>query len=185
LRSDFVKLAEYNPEWKALFQKEKTLFQKTFGKTIIDIQHIGSTSIPGLVAKPIIDINIGVKSLEVVEEMKEKFKKIGYDYKVLDLRQMKNKNRKKVEEQELFVKNLKPEIAYHIHITVYNSDYWKKDLLFRDYITNNSSRAKEYIELKKSLAKKYPNNIIKYSSGKNLFITQTLKLCLKSDLSQK
>ena len=184
LRSDFVKLAKYNPEWKAFFKKEKTLFQKTFGKTIIGIQHIGSTSIPGLVAKPIIDINIGVKSLKVAKEMKEKFRKIGYEYKVLDLRQVKNKNRKKVEEQELYIKKIGLKDAYHVHVTVYGSDYWKRDLFFRDYIANNPLMAKKYAELKKSLAKKYPYDIIKYSSGKDPFITQALKLCLKPGLSQ-
>ncbi|MBU3942622.1 GrpB family protein, partial [Patescibacteria group bacterium] len=140
-------------------------------------------SISGLMAKPIIDINIGVRSLEVVEEMKEKFKELGYEHRILDPNRMKKENRKKIEEQELFVKGLESKRTHHVHVTIYNSDFWKKDLLFRDHIANNPLRAKEYAKLKKSLAKKYPKDIIKYSSGKDPFITKTLKLCLKSDLS--
>ncbi len=177
-----IKLVEYDPEWPKLFQKEKAFLKKKFGKEVIDVQHIGSTSVPNLIAKPIIDINIGVGSLEAAKEMKEKFEELGYEHKILDSARVKTKNRKKVEEQELYIKKIESKDAYHVHVTVYNSDYWKRDLFFRDHIANDPEKAKEYAELKKSLAKKYPSDIIKYSSGKDPFITKTLKLCLKSDL---
>lgn len=166
-----IGLVEYDSEWKNLFEKEKDLFEKKFGKVIIDVNHIGSTSIPGMIAKPIIDINVGVNSLEVVKEMEEGFEELGYEHKVLDPSRVKSENRKKIEEQELFIKK-----GYHVHVTVYNSDYWKKDLFFRDYITNNPLKAKEYAELKKNLAQRYPNDIIGYSSGKDNFITEVLEL---------
>ncbi|MBD3208557.1 MAG: hypothetical protein GF370_03835 [Candidatus Nealsonbacteria bacterium] len=73
LKRGIVRLAPHNPEWKNLFKKEKQLLQNTFGDTIIAIEHVGSAAIPVIPAKPILDINIGVKSLDIARQMKKKF----------------------------------------------------------------------------------------------------------------
>ena len=176
LKRGIVKLVKYDPKWADLFDKEKKLFKDTFGDLIISTEHIGSTSIKGMIAKPIIDIDIGVKSLKIALEMKEKFEGIGYEHRVLNPNLVKTKNKKKVEEQELYVKGPESERTHHVHVTVCNGDYWKKDLLFRDYIRNNSKRAKEYAELKKKLAKKFADDRMKYTIGKDSFILKTIEM---------
>jgi len=71
LKRGTVKLLPHNSKWTELFEKEKQLLESTFGNSIIAIEHIGSTAISGIPAKPIIDVNIGVKSLEIAHKMKK------------------------------------------------------------------------------------------------------------------
>ena len=68
LQRGTVRLEEYNPEWRDLFEQEKELLLKTFGSRILKIEHIGSTAIPGLPAKPIIDINVAIPSLDDIND---------------------------------------------------------------------------------------------------------------------
>lgn len=80
LKSGTVKIEEYNPQWKDEFLKEKTLLEKQLLDYVVDIQHVGSTSIIGCCAKPIIDIAIGVESLEYGEQLIIVLCNIGYTY---------------------------------------------------------------------------------------------------------
>ena len=175
LKRKTVKLITYNPKWAELFKKEKQRFKKTFGDTIKAIEHVGSTAIPGISAKPIIDINIGVKSLEIARGMKGKFKKLGYSYRPF----VPGHTKEKLKEQELYVKGPETKRTYYIHVTIYNSDYWKRNLLFRNYLRKNSSRAKQYTELKRRLAEKYTNDRETYTKSKEQFINETIKMAKK------
>jgi GrpB-like predicted nucleotidyltransferase (UPF0157 family) len=78
LERGLVKLEPYNDKWSKLFDKERELLSSQLKDLIIEIEHVGSTSIEGLFAKPVIDIAIGVSSLNVIIELKEKVKALGY-----------------------------------------------------------------------------------------------------------
>lgn len=80
LKSGTVKIEEYNPEWKNAFEKEKTLLKKHLQDYDVNIQHVSSTSIVGCCAKPIIDIAIGVESLEYAEQLIPALRNMGYTY---------------------------------------------------------------------------------------------------------
>src|SRR4030042_5400238 len=151
LKRGTVKLVPHNSRWAELFEEEKHLLKKTFGDSIIAIEHIGSTAIPGIPAKPIIDINIGVKSLKVARDMKEKFEKLGYEHRPFVL----GKTKDDLKWQELYVRGPEAKRTHYVHVTVFGGSYWKNDLLFRDFLRKNPERAKQYAELKEKLAEKY------------------------------
>lgn len=175
LKRGTVKLVPHNSKWEELFEKEKQLFKKTFGDTILAIEHIGSTAIPGISAKPIIDINIGVESLDVAQSMKEKFEKLGYEHRPF----VPGKTKDDLKWQELYVKGPEEKRTHYVHVTILGNNYWKNDLLFRDFLRKNSERAKQYAELKEQLAEKYADNRETYTKNKEQFISETLEMAKK------
>jgi GrpB-like predicted nucleotidyltransferase (UPF0157 family)/broad-specificity NMP kinase len=172
LKRGTVKLASHNPKWKELFKEEKRLLKRTFGDVVIAIEHIGSTAIPGIPAKPIIDMDVGVKSLKIARNMKEKFEKLGYKHRPF----MPGRTKEELKWQELYVKGSEEKRTFHAHVTVYGNDYWKNDLLFCAYLRKNPARAKQYAKLKQALVKKYGKDRRKYTKNKEQFIRETLQL---------
>ena len=172
LKRGTVKLVPHNPKWSELFDDEKQLLKNTFGDIIIAIEHIGSTAISGIPAKPIIDMNIGVESLEVARSMKEKFEKLGYEHRPF----VPGKTKDELKWQELYVKGPEAKRTHHVHVTVYGNNYWKNDLLFRDYLRKNPVRVKQYGELKEALAQKHADDRGTYTKVKEQFINETLEM---------
>lgn len=172
LKRGTVKLVPHNPEWAVLFEEEKYMLTSAFGNTIIAIEHVGSTAIPGIPAKPIIDINIGVKTLEIARGMKDRFADLGYEYRPF----VPGHTFEDLKEQELYVKGPESKRTHHVHVAVCGSDFWKRSLLFRDYLRQHSDRAHEYADLKEGLAQEYQNDRGTYSKNKSPFIIQTLEM---------
>lgn len=120
-------IQEYDPNWQNLFEQEKEQLLMIL-PVETTIQHIGSTSVPGLSAKPIIDIVIGVVSLEIADLFYiDPITKLGYIY-VAEYEQQ-------IPERRYFRKINNP-ISYHIHIVVHNGNLWGKYINFRDYLVN-------------------------------------------------
>ncbi|MBP3951716.1 GrpB family protein [Bacillus suaedae] len=163
-----VVLVRHSDNWKELFHKEKDLLEVIIGDEIKSIQHFGSTAVNGIEAKPIIDILIGVESLEDVEEFnKEKLRAAGYYHL----------SRVQINGKVVFAKfsDLVSLTKTHIlHVVEYEGDWWKKHILFRDYLNEHPSVAKEYEILKKSLAVKYPNDERSYTDQKKVFVDNIL-----------
>ena len=180
LKRGTVRLVPHNPKWAELFEREKQLLKNTFGDAIIAIEHIGSTAIPGISAKPIIDMNIGVESLEVARSMKGKFEKLGYEHR----RFVPGHTKEELKRQELYVKGPETKRTHYAHVTVYGSDYWKADLLFRDYLRNNPAHAQQYAQLKEELAQKYAEDRGTYTKNKEPFVNETLEMAGKESFRQ-
>jgi GrpB-like predicted nucleotidyltransferase (UPF0157 family) len=162
-----VEVIKYNKKWINYFQTEKIILNKIFQDNAINIHHIGSTSIPGLSAKPIIDILIEVKNLLKVDSKNNEMIKQNYEphgeYGI--------KNRR-------FFSKEGNNRAYHVHIFQEKDNNIIRHLAFRDYLKHNNFRSKEYKELKINLAKKYPNDIDSYCKGKNSLIKEIEKEAL-------
>lgn len=171
LKRGTVKLVPHNPRWKKLFKEEKKLLMDTFGDTIIAIEHIGSTAIPDLVAKPILDMNIGVKSLKIAKAMKPQFEQLGYEHRPFK----PGHTKEGLIEQKLYVKGPKLKRTHHAHVTVFESEYWNKDLLFRDYLRANKDVADEYAKLKQELAVTHMDDRYTYTDKKVALIEDILK----------
>ena len=142
-----ITLVPYNSNWPLLFESEKPKILAAVGETIADIEHIGSTAIPGISAKPVIDILVGVKTLEDFNHQHIKaIESLGYDYvKTYEI---------DLPFRRFFSKNDKNQTrTHHIHLVNYNSAWWQRHILFRDYLRQNNSAAKEYEALKIQLAK--------------------------------
>lgn len=163
LKRGTVKILRYNPKWRASAVKEINALKKVSGSIILNIQHIGSTAIPGMSAKPIIDIDVAVKSLKAVNDLIEPLRKLGYRYRVGK------------PEKRLFIKEgPNKKITHHMHVIKLGSDLWNNDLLFRDFLRSNKKKVRQYSELKKELASQFYNNRESYSDGKKDFIEAVL-----------
>ena len=165
LRVGTVKIEKYNPNWKNMFNEEKEILNKLFGDLAIKIEHIGSTSIENLSAKPIIDILVSVKSLNDFEKVRKYFEKEPYSIK-----------HDSVCDEILIRKGTEDNRTHFIHIMEINSKRYQDTIIFRDYIRNHIKALKEYENLKKDLAKKYENDRKTYTSSKNEFIKNIIEL---------
>ncbi len=168
LKRGTVKIQRYNPKWRISARKEINTLKKALKSFALGIQHIGSTAIPGMNAKPIIDIDVAVKSLKVVNDLIEPLKKLGYKYRVGE------------PEKRLFVKGPNEKITHHLHVIELGSNLWNNDLLFRDFLRKNKKEAKQYLKLKKELASQFHNDRRSYSGGKENLIKAILVKVKKS-----
>ncbi len=155
-----VRLEEYDNSWKAEFEKEKHVLEKLIGKYFLKIEHVGSTSIPGMKAKPIIDIAVVVKKLKSDNEYIEILKNAGYEYR----------DDNAVKGEHLFEKVKNNLTTHFIHVIEKDSTRWLNYILFKEYLLENKDEIKKYIELKEKLSVKYKDDRERYTKLKNDYI---------------
>lgn len=182
LKRGTVQLCEHEQAWEIEAQNTILRLKEILGAVIKDIRHVGSTSIPSIKAKPIIDIAIAIDDFEDVLLLEEELKKQGFYY------------RPKVDlgEQLLFASGSyydgTGDLQTHfIHIMKTGSMDWRNYINFRDYLNSTHAVAKEYEDLKVLLAKQAPvdNGREKYSRGKHDFILYTLRKALVYSYCEK
>ena len=162
LKRGIVKLVPHQSQWRDEFEKEKKHLLEIL-KIDISIEHVGSTAIGDLDAKPIIDIILGLTSFTNPKSVYKILRENGYEDKG-----------EEVEGEYLFVKGTELKRTHHLHIIEKDSDIWNNYLLFRDYLMQNKNARDEYNLLKQALAKKYPTNREEYTNGKAEFINRVL-----------
>lgn len=165
LKRGTVQLVPYNPKWKENFEKEKQCLQKALGDLVIGIEHVGSTAIPGIFAKPVIDIAIIVKSIKLPDKLIKLLENLRYEYKQDD----------DVPGRLFFTKGPENKRTYYIHVVKLKSKQWKNLVLFRNYLLKSKAVARQYNELKNKLAKNYALDRKSYTSGKDKFIKTVIK----------
>lgn len=177
LKRGTVKLCEHEKEWEFEAQNTISRLKQILGNVIKDIQHVGSTSILSIRAKPIIDIAVAVDDFDDILSFEKKLKDAGFYYRP--------KSQASIKGQLLFACGNYYEgtgdlQTHFIHVVRTNSMDWVNYINFRDYLNNTPSAAKEYEELKVSLALQFPidNGREKYIKGKHDFIVHTLRKAL-------
>lgn len=169
LKKGMVKIEKYNPKWKDAYLKEEKNLKKALSGYDVDIQHIGSTSIIGCSAKPIIDIAIGVPNLEYGKQLIPILQENGWIY-----------DGKSDFGVRWFLKKCNGELRTHfIHIESKSDRIWQNHIIFRDYLNTKSEKVKEYSEIKEKIEKDYIDNRQGYTSIKKPFIENTIKQALK------
>ncbi|MCR2805941.1 GrpB family protein [Paenibacillus soyae] len=153
--ADPIIVTPYNPEWVREFNEIGTRIRQELGDTAIRIDHIGSTSISGLAAKPIIDIQISVKSLEPVDLYRGQMESLGYVFRADNTERTKRYFRES--------NNMR---RTHIHIREAGSFSEQFALLFRDYLRSHSDDAKYYEATKYRLMELYRNDRHRYVEEK-------------------
>ena len=149
--------------WQKMFKEEKEYLENIFTKDHFTIEHVGSTAVKGLSAKPIIDIAVGVDNLNSLTKYLNSLEKI-YTIK-----------QNLLENEILLIKENSVETYCLIHILPINSERYNKLILFRNILINNPNILKEYEDLKIELAKKYKNDRKAYTKSKEEFINKILK----------
>jgi GrpB-like predicted nucleotidyltransferase (UPF0157 family) len=165
---DEVIVVDYNPVWKLVFKEEVTRISNVLDETLITrIEHFGSTAVPGLAAKPIIDILIGVRLLSQAKQTAiSPLESLGYAYW-----------RDNPDPQRMFfVKGLPPNSprTHHIHMVETDSILWER-LLFRDYLCQHPKEAKNYTQLKRQLAQRFSSDREAYTQGKTEYILSVME----------
>ena len=164
-----VTITPYNPNWPVLFEQEKARIQGALGVHAISIQHIGSTSVPGLGAKPIIDVMIAVPSLEEADAFCiQPMIALGYEYvKTFET---------EIPHRRYFRKSDETGVrTHHVHMVVINSDWWVDHLLFRDFLRADSNARRAYEAYKRKLAESEWNDSNDYAEAKTDFILKTME----------
>ena len=165
LKRGTVILKKHHKEWAETFGVEKKLLRDLLGDTAIEIQHIGSTAVPGLAAKPIIDIVLAVTSFADIPNLRPLLEDSGYAYR-------ENGSDKT---QVLFAKGPEEFRTHYLHITTLGSSVWRNDIAFRDYLRTHPKAMREYEKLKKNLASRYADNREGYTASKDTFIKSVLE----------
>lgn len=171
LKVGTVKLENYNLNWKNMFNQEKENLEEIFKDLAIKIEHIGSTSVEGILAKPIIDIAVAVESLRDFDKVRGCFKKDPYS--------IKNDS---TCDEILVRKGTEQNRTYFIHIMEIDSKRYKDTIIFRDYLRSHIEVLKEYENLKKELARKYANNRKMYTISKSEFIQKVIKKAYRENV---
>lgn len=157
-----VELAPYDPEWRRCFEAEKARLQAAIGPYVLEIQHVGSTSIPGMLAKPILDIAVAVASFEAARVCIPPIEELGYEYR----------GENGIPRRHFFVKG--DPRTHHLHVNELGSVAWENHVLFRDALIRDPVLAEAYAALKVDLARRYPTDREAYTEGKALFIQRVL-----------
>jgi GrpB-like predicted nucleotidyltransferase (UPF0157 family) len=159
-----VVVVPYDPDWPAQFRAEATQIAAIFGPELLSIHHIGSTAIPGLNAKPIIDIMPIVRDIEKVDLFNPAMIQLGYE----------PKGENDIPGRRYFVKGSDAHRTHHVHIYALDNAEVKRHLDFRDYLIVHPEEAEYYGSLKAELARQFPHDIFGYMAGKDGFIREII-----------
>jgi GrpB-like predicted nucleotidyltransferase (UPF0157 family) len=158
-----VEVVPHNPKWREMFNIESSRVIEALSKNVVAIHHIGSTAIPHIYAKPIIDLLVEVQDIAKVDEQNRSMELLGYEVM----------GEFGISGRRFFRKNNQEGIrTHHVHTFTAGSAQVKRHLAFRNYMITHPEDAQSYSELKRSLAREYPTNIDAYMDGKDGFIKE-------------
>ena len=169
--ADEIELVDYDPSWPRLFEEERALLQRVLpADQVLSIEHAGSTAIPGLGAKPIIDIFIAVPSIDVARAtMVAPIEAIDYVYWA------ENPDKTHM----FFVKGMPPygeRRTHHVHIREPTSQHLQRALAFRDYLRGHPDEAERYQRLKSDLAQRYRSDREAYTRAKDAYVLSVVQM---------
>ena len=157
-----LRLSPYHDNWAALFELEKKIIASAIGDHLEDIQHVGSTAIVGMPAKPILDIAIAVKEFETARVCIKPLVSLGYTFK----------GENGIPRRHYFQKG--EPCTHHVHMVEETSEEWTKLIQFRDYLRSDRSVAEEYGRLKAALMDSMTGDRQSYQAAKTDFIEETI-----------
>lgn len=162
-----VIVVPYNAEWATEFEKIKAELTQALRRYTISIEHVGSTSVPNLAAKPIIDIDIVIE-IGMFEKVKYELEQIGYrhegDLGILGREAFKYENKEHL-------------MKHHLYVCNKNSSELRRHITFRDWLRSHAEDRDAYANIKMQMAAKYPQDMDSYIAGKTPVVEQIYKKC--------
>ena len=160
-----IRIEAYDPTWPAQFEKERKALLETIGDRITGgLHHVGSTAVPGLDGKPIIDILVGVQDLPGSRACFGDLRRLSYLYAPY-----------RADEMHWFCKPHPSRRTHHLHLVPTNSPRFREELAFRDHLRSHSRAASEYGALKRRLAVEFKHDREAYAAAKGAFIRDALR----------
>jgi GrpB-like predicted nucleotidyltransferase (UPF0157 family) len=157
-----IEVVPHDPRWRELFEEEADQLDAIFGAEVVAIHHIGSTAIPNISAKPIIDILVEVQRIERIDAFNREMIERGY----------LPKGEFGISGRRFFIKGDEEQRSHHIHIFQAGNPEMERHLAFRDYMIAHPEEAEAYSLLKQELAREFPHDAERYMAGKNDFIKE-------------
>jgi len=164
-----IEIVPYDSGWPAQFEAEAACIRKAVGASILRIEHVGSTSVPGLAAKPVIDIQVSVASLEALPTFTKVLAQLGYIHIPLGSFDLV---------YPFFQRPAAHPSTHHVHLCIFGSEQERRHLAFRDYLRGHPEIAMEYVEIKRRLAAVHDGATLEsregYSLAKTRFVSSVL-----------
>lgn len=163
-----VTVSPYDKAWKSAFEAIKQEIESAVSDLILGIEHVGSTSVEGMSAKPCIDIDVVIKDYSVFDDVVDKLANIGYIHEG-DLG---------IKDREAFKYTDKPHLMkHHLYVCPQNSEKLRRHITFREFLKSYPDAVNKYSQVKETAAKLFPNDIDKYIEYKSPCIEELYKLC--------
>ncbi len=159
-----VRVVRHNSAWNRLYRAEAKRLRHSLGPLARGIEHIGSTSVPGLMAKPILDIAVGIRRFDELPKVQRLLERLAY-----------SRPRKGDRSNVTFVKGAERSRTHYLHVVRYDGRTWKRDIQFRDWLRTHTRDRERYAALKKRLATRYASDRKRYTAQKDDFIKSILR----------
>jgi len=164
LESGVVRLVEYDALWPDLFAAERQRIREQCGTLALRLEHVGGTSIPGMCAKPVLDIAAGQPRATSIQDCVSALERAGYEHRG-----------ERGVPGRLFFSRGQPR-AYHVHLVEEGSPLWRDYLAFRDYLRGHSEAAHRFADAKRVLAARFPRDREAYMNAKSSHVQEILQL---------
>jgi GrpB-like predicted nucleotidyltransferase (UPF0157 family) len=165
-----VRLVPHNPLWQTYFDAESQNLYAALAPYIKEIRHIGSTAIPGIYAKPILDIMVGLIDIADVRHCEAPLAALGYTYE----------GEQEIAGWHFFRKKTGKMTTHHLHVVQWNGAYWLDHILFHRYLFQHPEVAEAYERLKLTLAKKYATDRAAYTQDKTDFVNKVTEMARRA-----
>ncbi|MES5896430.1 GrpB family protein [Bacillus cereus group sp. RP43] len=166
-RTKMVVIEKYNPKWKDDFFQISKMIKNYIGDLITDIEHVGSTSVEGLPAKPIIDIDVVVEDIKLLPQIIERLESFEYIYQ----------GECGVPGRHAFQREFEEDIKYHLYVCPKDGIGYIEHIALRNCLRQNNKLRNEYAQLKIDLSEKFKFDVDSYCEHKSPFIDKVLKKC--------
>ena len=168
MRTKRVVVESYDETWTSAFEEIKKEIESAVGDLIIGIEHVGSTSVEGLSAKPIIDIDIIIKDYSIFDAVVNKLNTIGYIHK----------GNLGIKDREVFKYSDKPHLQrHHLYVCPQQSEELHRHITFRDFLRSNPEAVKRYGAVKEKAAQLFPDDMDKYIEYKAPCVEELYEMC--------
>jgi GrpB-like predicted nucleotidyltransferase (UPF0157 family) len=155
-----IRIVPYDPAWPAAFEAEAAVLSAIFGAGLVAIHHIGSTSVPGLPAKPVIDMMPLVRDIASIEGYLPALLAAGYE----------SWGEYGIPGRRFFTRGGDEQRTHNVHVFQWDGDHVQRHLDVRDYLRAHPAEAQAYAALKAALAERFPQDINGYMDGKDAFV---------------
>ena len=156
-----VRIVDYDPAWAALAEVELRRIGEALGEVAVRSEHVGSTAVPGLAAKPIIDLQLSVDAIQPREPYVEPLGRLGYVFVPAP----------ESPDYRLFAKPPERPRTHHLHVCESGSEHEFRHVAVRDYLRTHAEEAAQYAALKRQVAARHPQDRLGYIEGKDDYVT--------------
>jgi GrpB-like predicted nucleotidyltransferase (UPF0157 family) len=155
-----VRIADYDPAWPELAREELRRVERALGEVAVRLEHVGSTAVPALAAKPVLDLQLSVVAIEPRQRYVEPLERLGYLFVPAP----------ESPDHHFFAKPAERPRTYHLHVCAAGSDHELRHLAVRDFLRTHDDEAARYASLKRQLAARHPQDRLSYIEGKEQYV---------------